>query len=169
MECSTAEPWLGSPEVRAAGYLMQAQTTMTSGAIAVMRRDPWLDPESVPRLLTREYDPQRCTDRKEARRPCQHGNEEKQGGSDVRSNTSHAARCPDATYPINGHKWFFSARQCECASRARASRGGLSCFFMPRRLPVGSLNGTHIHRLKDRLGTGSNASSEVEFIVLGRI
>ncbi len=161
----------GKHAARAAGYLMQAQvecgtlcpTTMTYGGIAAMRRDAWLARDWVPRLVTREYDPRDI--------PIEHkrggligmGMTEKQGGSDVRANTTRAVRTADRTYRITGHKWFFSAPQCDAHLVLAQSEGGLSCFFMPRRLPDGSLNGIAIQRLKDKLGNRSNASAEVEF------
>src|SRR6202789_493550 len=89
---------------------------------------------------------------------------EKQGGSDVRANTTRAVRSSDGSYRITGHKWFFSAPQCDAHLVLAQSSSGLSCFFMPRRLPDGSLNGIYIQRLKDKLGNRSNASSEVEFV-----
>ncbi len=70
----------------------------------------------------------------------------------------------DGTFRITGHKWFFSAPQCDAHLVLAQSSGGLSCFFMPRRMPDGSLNGIYIQRLKDKLGNRSNASSEVEFV-----
>ena len=88
---------------------------------------------------------------------------EKQGGSDVRANTTRAVASSDGSYRITGHKWFFSAPQCDAHLVLAQTRAGLSCFFMPRRLPDGSLNGIYIQRLKDKLGNRSNASSEVEF------
>jgi putative acyl-CoA dehydrogenase len=162
----------GTHAARAAGYLMQAQvecgtlcpTTMTYGAIAAMRRDAWLAQDWVPRLVSREYDPRDV--------PIEHkrggligmGMTEKQGGSDVRANTARAVRSADGTFLITGHKWFFSAPQCDAHLVLAQSDGGLSCFFMPRRLPDGSLNGIFIQRLKDKLGNRSNASAEVEFL-----
>jgi len=162
----------GAHVARAAGYLMQAQvesgtlcpTTMTYGAVAAMRRDAWLERDWIPPLLTREYDARDI--------PIQHkrggligmGMTEKQGGSDVRANTTRALRSADGSYRITGHKWFFSAPQCDAHLVLAQSDGGLSCFFMPRRLPDGTLNGIYIRRLKDKLGNRSNASSEVEFI-----
>ena len=173
-------PWIrvggravpGAHVARAAGYLMQAQvecgtlcpTTMTYGAIAAMRRDPWLERDWVPRLLTREYDSRDI--------PIEHkrgglvgmGMTEKQGGSDVRANTTRAIRSADGSYRITGHKWFFSAPQCDAHLVLAQTDRGVSCFFMPRRLPDGTRNGIYIQRLKDKLGNRSNASSEVEFI-----
>ena len=162
----------GAHVARAAGYLMQAQvecgtlcpTTMTYGAVAAMRRDAWLNRDWVPRLLTRDYDPRDI--------PIEHkhggligmGMTEKQGGSDVRANSSRALRSADGSHRITGHKWFFSAPQCDAHLVLAQTDRGLSCFFMPRRLPDGTLNGIYIQRLKDKLGNRSNASSEVEFI-----
>jgi putative acyl-CoA dehydrogenase len=165
-------PIPGAHVARAAGYLMQAQvecgtlcpTTMTYGAIAAMRRDPWLEREWVPRLLTREYDPRDIPIDIKRGGLIGMGMTEKQGGSDVRANTSRAVRSADGSYRITGHKWFFSAPQCDAHLVLAQTDRGLSCFFMPRRLPDGSLNGIYIQRLKDKLGNRSNASSEVEFI-----
>jgi putative acyl-CoA dehydrogenase len=165
-------PVAGAHVARAAGYLMQAQvecgtlcpTTMTYGAIAVLRRDPDLARDWVPRLTTRTYD------RRDV--PIEHkqggligmGMTEKQGGSDVRANTTRAERTADGSYRINGHKWFFSAPQCDAHLVLAQTAAGLSCFLMPRRLPDGTRNGILIQRLKDKVGNRSNASSEVEFV-----
>ena len=173
-----SSPWLqdrarsGTHAARAAGYLMQAQiesgtlcpTTMTYGAIAAMRRDPWLAQEWVPRLLSREYDPRDISFALKRGGLIGMGMTEKQGGSDVRANTTRAVRSADGSYRITGHKWFFSAPQCDAHLVLAQASGGLTCFFMPRRLPDGTLNGIYIQRLKDKLGNRSNASSEVEFI-----
>src|SRR5580658_3506768 len=162
----------GAHVARAAGYLMQAQvesgtlcpTTMTYGAIAAMRRDAMLDREWIPRLLTREYDPRDIPIAHKRGGLIGMGMTEKQGGSDVRANTSRAQRSADGTYRITGHKWFFSAPQCDAHLVLAQTQGGLSCLFLPRRLPDGTRNGIRIQRLKDKLGNRSNASSEVEFI-----
>jgi putative acyl-CoA dehydrogenase len=174
-----SSPWVqgdkalaGAHAARAAGYLMQAQiesgtlcpTTMTYGAIAAMRRDAWLAREWVPRLLTREYDARDIAFQEKRGGLIGMGMTEKQGGSDVRANTTRAEPSADGTYRITGHKWFFSAPQCDAHLVLAQTRAGLSCFFMPRRLPDGTLNGIYIQRLKDKLGNRSNASSEVEFI-----
>src|SRR5580698_194160 len=171
-----SSPWVAGPAsnahtARAAGYLMQAQiesgtlcpTTMTYGAIAALRRDARLARDWVPRLLTREYDSRDIPFEKKSGGLVGMGMTEKQGGSDVRANTTRAVRDGDGTYRITGHKWFFSAPQCDAHLVLAQSEGGLSCFLMPRRLPDGSLNGIYIQRLKDKVGNRSNASSEVEF------
>ena len=114
-------PIAGAHTARAAGYLMQAQvecgtlcpTTMTYGAIAALRRDAALARDWVPHLMTRAYDPRDI--------PIEHkrggligmGMTEKQGGSDVRANTTRAQRSADGSYRITGHKWFFSAPECD--------------------------------------------------------
>jgi putative acyl-CoA dehydrogenase len=162
----------GAHVARAAGYLMQAQvecgtlcpTTMTYGAVAAMRRDAWLDRDWVPRLLTRDYDARDIPIDRKRGGLIGMGMTEKQGGSDVRTNTTRAVRSADGSYRITGHKWFFSAPQCDAHLVLAQTDRGLSCFFMPRRLPDGTLNGIYIQRLKDKLGNRSNASSEVEFI-----
>jgi putative acyl-CoA dehydrogenase len=172
-----SSPWApdsrpGAHAARAAGYLMQAQiesgtlcpTTMTYGAIAALRRDASLAREWVPRLLNREYDARDVAFEKKRGGLIGMGMTEKQGGSDVRANTTRAVASSDGSYRITGHKWFFSAPQCDAHLVLAQSRVGLSCFFMPRRLPDGSLNGIYIQRLKDKLGNRSNASSEVEFV-----
>jgi putative acyl-CoA dehydrogenase len=161
----------GAHVARAAGYLMQAQvecgtlcpTTMTYGGIAAMRRDPDLSRDWLPRLLTRRYDARDVPIAQKQGGLIGMGMTEKQGGSDVRANTTRALRSSDGWFRITGHKWFFSAPQCDAHLVLAQSEGGLSCFFVPRRLPDGSRNGIRILRLKDKLGNRSNASSEVEF------
>jgi putative acyl-CoA dehydrogenase len=87
---------------------------------------------------------------------------EKQGGTDVRANTTRAEPATDG-YLITGHKWFMSAPMCDAFLVLAQAPGGLSCFLMPRFRPDGSVNGLRFQRLKDKLGNRSNASSEVEF------
>ena len=87
---------------------------------------------------------------------------EKQGGSDVRSNTTRATPGQDGEYQLNGHKWFCSAPMCDAFLVLAQAPAGLSCFLLPRVLPDGSRNAFHIQRLKDKLGNRSNASSEIE-------
>ena len=137
---------------------------MTYGAVAAMRRDAWLAREWVPPLLTREYDARDIPIQAKRGGLIGMGMTEKQGGSDVRANTTRAQRSADGSYRVTGHKWFFSAPQCDAHLVLAQTDGGLSCLFMPRRLPDGSRNGIQILRLKDKLGNRSNASSEVEFI-----
>ncbi|ECH8836166.1 isovaleryl-CoA dehydrogenase [Salmonella enterica subsp. enterica] len=91
------------------------------------------------------------------------GMTEKQGGSDVLSNTTHAERLADDSYRLVGHKWFFSVPQSDAHLVLAQAKGGLSCFFVPRFLPDGQRNSVRLERLKDKLGNQSNASAEVEF------
>jgi putative acyl-CoA dehydrogenase len=90
------------------------------------------------------------------------GMTEKQGGTDVRANTTTATPCDDG-YSIVGHKWFFSAPMSDAFLVLAQAPGGLTCFLMPRFRPDGSVNALRFQRLKDKLGNRSNASSEVEF------
>ena len=91
------------------------------------------------------------------------GMTEKQGGSDVLSNTTRAERLADGSYRLVGHKWFFSVPQSDAHLVLAQAKGGLSCFFVPRFLPDGQRNAIRLERLKDKLGNRSNASAEVEF------
>lgn len=88
---------------------------------------------------------------------------EKQGGSDVRANTTQAVALPDGSYRLTGHKWFTSAPMSDILLVLAQAPGGLSCFMLPRIMPDGSRNAMRIQRLKDKLGNHSNASSEVEY------
>jgi putative acyl-CoA dehydrogenase len=166
-----SEPRPGAHVARAAAYLMQTQiesgtlcpTTMTYGSIPAMRRDPWLLQEWLPTLLSRQYDARDLPFGEKHGGLIGMGMTEKQGGSDVRANTSRALRTVDGSYRLTGHKWFFSAPQCDAHLVLAQSEAGLSCFFVPRFLPDGTKNAVEIQRLKDKLGNRSNASSEVEF------
>ncbi|RLK22556.1 putative acyl-CoA dehydrogenase [Micromonospora sp. M71_S20] len=88
---------------------------------------------------------------------------EKQGGSDVRANTTTARPEPDGTYRLLGHKWFTSAPMCDVFLTLAQAPGGLTCFLVPRVLPDGTRNPMRLMRLKDKLGNRSNASAEVEY------
>ncbi|MGK5518120.1 acyl-CoA dehydrogenase family protein [Micromonospora sp. URMC 107] len=88
---------------------------------------------------------------------------EKQGGSDVRANTTTAHPEPDGTYRLLGHKWFTSAPMCDVFLTLAQAPGGLTCFLVPRVLPDGTRNAMRLMRLKDKLGNRSNASAEVEY------
>jgi putative acyl-CoA dehydrogenase len=88
---------------------------------------------------------------------------EKQGGSDVRANTTRAVPAGDGSYRLTGHKWFTSAPMGDLFLVLAQAPGGLSCFLLPRVLPDGSRNGMRLQRLKDKLGNRSNASAEVEY------
>ncbi|WP_019812781.1 acyl-CoA dehydrogenase family protein [Saccharomonospora saliphila] len=88
---------------------------------------------------------------------------EKQGGSDVRANTTRAEPCSDGSYALTGHKWFTSAPMSDVFLTLAQAPGGLSCFLLPRVLPDGTRNRIHLQRLKDKLGNRSNASAEIEY------
>jgi putative acyl-CoA dehydrogenase len=160
----------GAHVERAAGYLLYAEVengtqcpaTMTYGSVPAIRRDAALAAEWLPKLYSREYDPRNMPARDKRSALVGMGMTEKQGGSDVRANTTQAARRGDA-WSITGHKWFLSAPMSDAWLVLAQSPRGLSCFFLPRYRPDGTLNAIRIQRLKDKLGNRSNASSEVEF------
>ncbi|GAA5178406.1 isovaleryl-CoA dehydrogenase [Niveibacterium umoris] len=166
-----AEPRPGAHAARAAGYLMQAQveagslcpTTMTYGAIPALSRDPALARDWLPTLCSRDYDPRDLPFALKRGGLIGMGMTEKQGGSDVRANTTRAEPDGHGAFVLNGHKWFFSCPQIDAHLVLAQAPGGLSCFFVPRWRPDGSKNPVLVQRLKDKLGNRSNASSEVEF------
>ncbi|MGD9865001.1 MAG: isovaleryl-CoA dehydrogenase [Pseudodonghicola sp.] len=137
--------------------------SMTYAAIPALRHAPELAEKWIPKLISSEYDPRSLP--MEEKKGCTigMGMTEKQGGSDVRANTTRAVRQDDGSYEIIGHKWFFSAPMCDAHLVLAQAEGGLSCFLIPRILPDGSRNAVEVQRLKDKLGDWSNASSEVEF------
>ena len=161
----------GAHVERAAGYLLYAEVengtqcpaTMTYGSVPAIRRDPALSAAWLDKLYSREYDPRNIPARDKRSALVGMGMTEKQGGSDVRANTTQAMRNGDA-WSVTGHKWFFSAPMCDAWLVLAQTARGLSCFFMPRYRPDGTLNSIRIQRLKDKLGNRSNASSEVEFL-----
>ena len=135
--------------------------TMTHAAVPVLQREPrlahWAAKAAAP-----HYDPRDIPIADKAGITLGMGMTEKQGGSDVRANTTTATPRGDA-YALVGHKWFFSAPMCDGFLVLAQAPAGLSCFLMPRRLDDGDRNAFRLMRLKDKLGDGSNASSEVEF------
>ena len=141
--------------------------SMSYSVVPSLRIQPELAAEWEPRLFSTEYDP-RCIPA-EQKRGVLFGMAmtERQGGSDVRANTTRAQaiskRGPGEAYEITGHKWFCSAPMCDAFLILAQAEGGLSCFLLPRWRPDGTRNAFHIQRLKDKLGNKSNASSEVEF------
>lgn len=137
--------------------------TMTHAAVAALRHAPELSAEWLPRITARQYDPRSLPAQQKTACTIGMGMTEKQGGSDVRSNSTRAHLQADGSYRIVGHKWFFSAPMCDAHLVLAQAEGGLTCFLLPRMLPDGDLNAVRIQRLKDKLGDWSNASSEVEF------
>jgi len=172
-------PWTanqtGAWVARSAMLMLSAQVdaghccpiSMASACVPSLRATPEIAQVWVPRVTARAYDP-RFIDPSD-KRSCLIGMAmtEKQGGSDVRANTTIAtavgARGPGKLYTIRGHKWFCSAPMCDAFLILAQAEAGLSCFLLPRFAPDGEKNAFQIQRLKDKLGNRSNASSEVEF------
>jgi putative acyl-CoA dehydrogenase len=140
---------------------------MTYSAIPALRTQPELAAEWEPLLMSSTYDRRLVPAVDKAGALCGMAMTEKQGGSDVRANTTTARPLngggPGAEYELTGHKWFCSAPMCDVFLVLAQAQGGLSCFVLPRVLPDGSRNRFFLQRLKDKLGNRSNASSEVEF------
>ena len=161
----------GAHVERAAGYLLfaeiengtQCPATMTYGSVPAIRRDAELAGQWLAKLYSRDYDARNIPARDKRSALIGMGMTEKQGGSDVRANTTRAEKAGASEWRITGHKWFLSAPMCDAWLVLAQSPGGLSCFFMPRFTPDGAPNAIRIQRLKDKLGNRSNASSEVEF------
>jgi putative acyl-CoA dehydrogenase len=135
--------------------------TMTHAGVAVLRRFPELA-DWARRASQPHYDPRDVPAADKAGITLGMGMTEKQGGSDVRANTTRAEPCGEG-YRLVGHKWFFSAPMSDAWLVLAQAPAGLSCFLLPRHLPDGSRNAFRLMRLKDKLGDWANASSEVEF------
>ena len=132
-----------------------------------LRAQPELAAEWEPLLTATSYDPASVPAAEKGSAICGMAMTEKQGGSDVRANTTTATPLngggPGAEYEIVGHKWFCSAPMSDLFLILAQAPEGISCFAMPRILPDGSRNKISIERLKEKLGNRSNASSEVEY------
>ncbi|MFC7218437.1 acyl-CoA dehydrogenase family protein [Streptomyces polyrhachis] len=169
----SGEPGSGSHVRRAAAFQVWSQVeaghgcplSMTHAAVPALRREPELAAVWEPLLTSRTYDP--GLDRPataKAGAVAGMGMTEKQGGSDVRANTTRAEPVAESgMYALTGHKWFCSAPMSDAFLVLAQAPGGLTCFLLPRVLPDGDRNTFRIQRLKDKLGNRSNASSEVEF------
>ncbi|MFF9209936.1 MULTISPECIES: acyl-CoA dehydrogenase family protein [unclassified Streptomyces] len=139
-------------------------TSMTYAAVPALRREPELAKVYEPLLTSREYDPRLRVPAQKRGLLAGMGMTEKQGGSDVRTNTTTATPTAEpGLYTLRGHKWFTSAPMCDVFLVLAQAPGGLSCFLVPRILPDGTRNPFRVQRLKDKLGNRSNASSEPEF------
>ncbi|WP_435798393.1 acyl-CoA dehydrogenase family protein [Streptomyces antibioticus] len=139
-------------------------TSMTYAAVPALRREPGLVKVYEPLLTSREYDPGLREPTSKRGLLAGMGMTEKQGGSDVRTNTTAATPTAEpGVYTLRGHKWFTSAPMCDVFLVLAQAPGGLSCFLVPRVLPDGTRNTFRVQRLKDKLGNRSNASSEPEF------
>ncbi|KQS66911.1 acyl-CoA dehydrogenase family protein [Modestobacter sp. Leaf380] len=156
---------------RAVGYLGWTQVdmghgcpvTMTYAAVPAVRRAPELAAVFEAGLTSTAYEPGLVDPRLKAGLVAGMGMTEKQGGSDVRVNTTRAVANSDGTYSLTGHKWFTSAPMSDVFLVLGQLEEGVSCFLVPRMLPDGDRNVFRLQRLKDKLGDRSNASSEVEF------
>ncbi len=180
-DTATAQP--GAMAARCAGYFLHAQLesgslcpiTMTFASIPVLQKEPALYESVRTQLLSREHD-SRDIPLSAGKRSMMigMGMTEKQGGSDVRSNRTHAvavgAGGRGGEYRLIGHKWFFSAPQCDAhlvlarTGDEAQENGPISCFYVLRFTPDGTKNAVQVQQLKDKLGNRSNVSSEVEFL-----
>jgi putative acyl-CoA dehydrogenase len=165
------EPRAGAHVARAARFYVWSQAeaghgcpiSMTYAAVPVLRRRADLAALFEPVLTSSEYQPELLPLREKRGALCGMAMTEKQGGSDVRANTTRAEPFDGDTYALTGHKWFCSAPMSDAFLVLAQAPDGLTCFFLPRVLPDGTRNAFRIQRLKDKLGNRSNASSEVEF------
>ena len=166
----------GAHVVRAALELLHNQAdsgtdcpiTMTFASVPALRAEPEIAAVWVPRVLSRRYDPSHAPAARKAGLTIGMAMTEKQGGTDVRANTSRAAPAneshgPGEAFRLTGHKWFCSAPMSDAFLTLAQLGDGLTCFLMPRVLPSGERNAIRIERLKDKLGNRSNASAEIEF------
>jgi putative acyl-CoA dehydrogenase len=172
-------PWAearpGAHVVRAALHYIFGQgeqgpscpIAMTFAAVPTLRHQPEIDREWTPRILANRYDRRFIPAEGKAGALIGMAMTEKQGGSDVRANTTRAAPLgaggPGGEYALTGHKWFCSAPMCDAFLTLAYTEKGLSCFLVPRFLPDGTRNRIFIQRLKDKLGNKTNASSEIEY------
>jgi putative acyl-CoA dehydrogenase len=165
----------GANVARSAGTYMaiqmeaghQCPITMTNAAVPTLLLQPELARSWMPNVLSRTYDKSFKPAMRKRGVTIGMGMTEKQGGTDVRANSTTAVPAgsggPGAEYVVTGHKWFMSAPMCDAFLVLAQAPGGLSCFLMPRFLPDDSVNALAFERLKDKLGNRSNASCEVEF------
>ncbi len=179
-------PWSNGPHAhlrRAAGFMLFTELepstlcpiSMTYAVTPALQGNPAIAAQWMPLLASRQYDPELKLFTRKPGVTMGMGMTEKQGGSDVRANTTQAVFDGDDAwgkrYRVTGHKWFFSAPMCDAFLILAQTPAGLSCFFLPRVLPdnegpagpSGSVNAIRVQRLKDKLGNKANASSEVEF------
>jgi putative acyl-CoA dehydrogenase len=163
------EPRDGAHVARAAKMLLVSQTeyghgcpiSMTYSAFPALQREPGLAKEWAPRITSLDYDPRFVPAAQKRGALIGMGMTEKQGGSDVRANTTRAEPQGGGAYALTGHKWFCSAPMSDAFLVLAQAPGGLSCFLLPRWKDQ-ERNAIHIQRLKDKLGNRSNASSELE-------
>lgn len=173
-----SSPWTrpgpGAHVARAAKSFLQYQAepghicplTMTFAAVPSIKKTPSMAEKWLPRITAQGYDPRNVPFFDKEAVTIGMGMTEKQGGSDVRTNTTRAlpagGRGPGESYELVGHKWFTSAPMCDAFLMLAQSEGGLSCFLVPRWREDGIKNPIQIQRLKNKMGNVSNASSEIE-------
>ena len=171
------EPRAGAHAARAAAFYVWSQVegghgcpvSMTYAAVPALRKEPKLAARWEPLMTTLDYDPGLRAPSTKRGVLFGMAMTERQGGSDVRANTTSATPVgprvertgSNGEHLLNGHKWFCSAPMCDAFLVLAQAPGGLSCFLVPRVLPDGTRNGFHIERLKDKLGNRSNASAEI--------
>lgn len=168
-----SDPRPGAHVARAAAAMLQVEiesgtqcpVTMTYGSVPTIAKRADIANVWLPKIYSREYDALFRPVTEKSGAMIGMAMTEKQGGSDVRANTTRAAATGSSAdpYTIVGHKWFMSAPMCDAFLVVAQTKSGPSCFFVPRWLPDGSKNAIRIQRLKEKLGNKSNASSEVEF------
>ena len=169
-----AAPWAddrqGAHVARAAKFLAWnvdaghgCPISMTYAVVPALRQAPDLAATYEPLLTSTTYDPGLRVPGGKAGLIAGMSMTEKQGGSDVRANTTQAVPQTDGSWRLTGHKWFTSAPMSDLFLALAQAPGGLSCFLVPRVLPDGSLNPMRLMRLKDKLGNKSNASAEIEY------
>ncbi|MEJ7795076.1 MAG: acyl-CoA dehydrogenase family protein [Nocardioides sp.] len=169
-----AAPWAssraGAHVARAAAFMAWnvdaghgCPISMTYAVVPALRASAALAATYEPLLTTTTYDPGLRDPTTKRGLLAGMSMTEKQGGSDVRANTTQATPQTDGSYRLTGHKWFTSAPMCDLFLALAQAPGGLSCFLLPRVLPDGSRNAMHLMRLKDKLGNRSNASAEIEY------
>ena len=177
LHCSPwAEPKPGAHVARAAGTYMLTQVesgvycpiAMTYGCVPTLRREAGIAADWLPRVFSRSYDRGFRPLAQKTGALLGMGMTEKQGGSDLRANTTRAEPVdeggPGRAYRLTGHKWFLSAPMCDGFLMLAQTAAGPSCFLVPRWTPDGVPNALRLQRLKDKLGNRSNASSEVELV-----
>jgi putative acyl-CoA dehydrogenase len=176
LHCSPwKDPRPGAHVARGAAFMTMSHAdagigcpiSMTYSVIPALRVQPELAAEWEPHFFSSTYDPSNAPAPGKLGALAGMGMTEKQGGSDVRANTTAARPVngggPGAEYELTGHKWFMSAPQCDAFLVLAQADGGISCFLFPRWTPDGERNRFRLQRLKDKLGNRSNASSEIEF------
>jgi putative acyl-CoA dehydrogenase len=169
------DPQAGAHVARGAAFMCMSQAeagigcpiSMTYSVVPALRAQPELAAEWEPRLFSAAYDGRNVPAGEKTGALAGMGMTEKQGGTDVRANTTVARPVdgggPGAEYELTGHKWFMSAPMCDVFLVLAQADGGISCFLFPRWTPDGERNRFRLQRLKDKLGNRSNASSEIEF------